>query len=141
MLTINISEVIWTIFNFFLLYFLLKTFLYNPIVNFMDERNARIKKGMDAQKAAMDAIAEHEAQLGEKIAAANTEAAKLISDGRTSDAARRNATLNAARTKAADKRKELNEKSVAECEKELAQIKADGDELAAVLAARLLERG
>ena len=78
MLTINISEVFWTIVNFFLLYFLLKVCLYNPVISFMDARNARIKEGNDAEKAALDAQAEHNAQLGEKIAAAQAEAGQLI---------------------------------------------------------------
>ena len=31
MLSINISELIWTIINFFLLFFLLKRFLFDPV--------------------------------------------------------------------------------------------------------------
>ena len=42
MLSINISELIWTIINFFLLFFLLKRFLYDPIIRFTDARRARI---------------------------------------------------------------------------------------------------
>ena len=42
MLSINISEVILTVLNFFLLYFLLKRFLYTPLIRFMDERQGRL---------------------------------------------------------------------------------------------------
>ena len=35
MISINLSELIWTIINFFLLMFLLKRFLYTPILRFM----------------------------------------------------------------------------------------------------------
>ena len=42
MLSINPSELIWTILCFLALLFLLNRFLYQPLVRFMDERKARI---------------------------------------------------------------------------------------------------
>ena len=50
MLSINISELIWTIINFFLLYFLLKRFLYKPICEHMDARQARIDAGLAKER-------------------------------------------------------------------------------------------
>ena len=38
MLSINISELVLTVISFFLLLFLLKHFLYDPLIRFMDER-------------------------------------------------------------------------------------------------------
>ena len=46
MLSINVSELIWTIVNFFLLYFLLKRFLYTPVVRFLDKRQARLDEAL-----------------------------------------------------------------------------------------------
>ena len=52
MLSINISELIWTIINFFLLYFLLKHFLYDPVVRFLDARQARVNEAQAKEDAA-----------------------------------------------------------------------------------------
>ena len=64
MLTINISETIWTLVCFLLLYFGLKKFLYEPIMRFMDERNARVASGFDAEREAQEQVRgiEEEAQ-------------------------------------------------------------------------------
>ena len=70
MLSINISELIWTIINFFLLYFLLKRFLFTPVCRLLDERQAKIDAGLNAEK---EAQAQVEANR-ERIAAAERNA-------------------------------------------------------------------
>ena len=52
MLSINISELIWTVINFFLLFFLLRHFLYKPICEHMDARQARIDAGLEKEREA-----------------------------------------------------------------------------------------
>lgn len=66
MLSINISELIWGIINFFLLYFLLKRFLYTPLISFMDKRRQRIEAGYEEEKRAL----EEKEQIEEQIRAA-----------------------------------------------------------------------
>jgi len=66
MLSINISELIWGIINFFLLYFLLKRFLYKPLISFMDKRRERIEAGYEDEKHAL----EEKKQVEEQIRAA-----------------------------------------------------------------------
>lgn len=56
MLTINISETVWTLVCFLLLYLGLKRFLYEPIMRFMDERNARIDAGFTAEREAQEQV-------------------------------------------------------------------------------------
>ena len=63
MLSINPSELIWTILGFFALLFLLNQFLYKPIVRFMDERRARIDAGLNEETAARAALEEDERGL------------------------------------------------------------------------------
>ena len=58
MLSINPSEVIWTILGFFALLFLLNRFLYKPLVRFMDERKARIDAGLNEEAEARAALEE-----------------------------------------------------------------------------------
>ena len=47
MLSINIWELLWTVVNFFVLYYLLKLLLYRPLIGFMDARQARIDTGLN----------------------------------------------------------------------------------------------
>ena len=53
-MSINVSEVIWTIVCFFALLFVLKKFLFDPLIKFMDQRQANIdqslEKGREAQR-------------------------------------------------------------------------------------------
>ena len=46
MISINISELIWTVINFLLLVLLLNRFLYKPVISFMENRQARIDAGL-----------------------------------------------------------------------------------------------
>ena len=58
MLSINPSELIWTILCFLALLFLLNRFLYRPLVRFMDERKARIDAGLQEEAEARAALDE-----------------------------------------------------------------------------------
>ena len=60
MLSINISETIWTVINFFLLLFVLKRFLFDPILKVMDAREAKINAGTEAAQKAQAALEEKE---------------------------------------------------------------------------------
>ena len=60
MLSINISELVLTIISFFLLLFLLNKFLYQPVLKFMKERQARIDAGLEKERGALAEIAESE---------------------------------------------------------------------------------
>ena len=54
-MSINISEVIWTILCFFALLFVLKTLLFGPLLRFMDERRRRIEAGTEEALRAQEA--------------------------------------------------------------------------------------
>ncbi|MBD9243212.1 MAG: hypothetical protein EGQ45_03960, partial [Clostridiales bacterium] len=47
-LSINISELIWTVICFFVLLVVLKKLLFDPLVSFMAARDARIQDGISA---------------------------------------------------------------------------------------------
>ena len=77
MLSINISELVLTAISFFLLFFLLKRFLYDPLLRFMDERNARIEEGLDAEKQALAAV-----QANEMLLEAKRKEMELVTEAR-----------------------------------------------------------
>ena len=138
MLSINISELIWTIINFFLLYFLLKRFLYGPILRHMDARRERLDKALEAEKAAEERIQETEEQIEREKSARRDEADELIAAEERAAAARSAEALSAARTGAesalADGQSRLEESSA----RERAALQEETDALAELLAQNIL---
>ena len=138
MLSINISELIWTIINFFLLYFLLKRFLYGPILRHMDARRERLDKALEAEKAAEERIEETEEQIEREKRARRDEADELIAAEERAAAARSAEALSAARTGAesalADGQSRLEESSA----RERAALQEETDALAELLAQNIL---
>ncbi len=140
MLSINPSELIWTVINFFLLYFLLKRFLFTPILRIMDERQAIMNEKHDAERAAMNQVRENDALLAEAKANTRDEAKQLLSEA--DDEAKR-AHLDSI---AAEKEKAKQELKDAEAALEdrkaesAAKLKGATPEFAALLAKKLLEQ-
>ena len=91
-LEISVPEFIWTVINFFVLLFLLKRFLYDPVLKFMNERSARIEAGLSEGKRAEKALAENEQALAQELALSGNAARELIGDAR-SDAEKEKAKL------------------------------------------------
>ena len=78
MLSINISELIWTVINFVLLLLLLKHFLYKPICEFMDARQARIDEGLEKERAAQEELRAEDARQEEERQDARARARALL---------------------------------------------------------------
>lgn len=138
MLTINVSEVILTVINFFLLYFLLNRFLYTPLIRFMDERQARIAAGEDVRKRALDAAHESEAHMDEELRKSREEAMRITAGAagsEDSELAERGRLLHESRHRAAQESRERIELLRRE---ESAELNAKSGALAQLLASRLL---
>ena len=82
MISINLSELIWTIINFFLLMFLLKRFLYTPILRFMAARQARVDAGLEAERSAQAQVQENDRRLADEKAASRGEAKRILNTPR-----------------------------------------------------------
>lgn len=138
MLTINVSEVILTVINFFLLYFLLKRFLYEPLIKFMDERQARIDAGEAVKKQALDAVKESEARLEAELLESREEANRIITEAK--------ASADAAHAELGEKLRESRLEAMRENEAHVSELRAEesreladrSSELAKLLAAKLL---
>ncbi len=141
MLSINISELIWTIINFFLLFFVLRRFLFKPLLSFMDARQAKIDAGTEAEREAKARLAENERDLAEQKAQTRLEAAELLDRAAKEDARRTAEAYARARDEADALQKageaELQDRHAQESE----ELKAGEPELAALLAAHLLGEG
>lgn len=138
MLSINFSELIWTIINFFLLFFLLKRFLFDPLCRFMDARQAKIDAGFDAEREAQAALKAGEDELAEQKREARSEAAALLSAAADADQKRAQEAWLRAKDEAEAAQKAGEAALQERQEREREALKAGEGELAALLAARLL---
>ena len=141
MLSINVSELIWTIVNFFLLYFLLKRFLYTPIVRFLDARQARLVEAEKKEAEARAAADEIDRQIEEQKALRREEAAEILAEAQKADAEQSRQSFAEAKEAAARALEDANAALRAEQERERASLASDTPELAAMLAERLLDGG
>ncbi len=141
MLSINVSELIWTIVNFFLLYFLLKRFLYTPVVRFLDARQARLDEAEKKEAEARAAADEIDRQIEGQKALRREEAAEILAEAKKADAEQSRQSFAEAKEAAARALEDANAALRAEQERERASLASDTPELAAMLAERLLDGG
>ncbi len=138
MISINISELIWTVINFFLLLFLLNRFLFKPVTSFMENRQARIDAKLKEEQDAKAAIEENDERLLEEKARSREEAKTILAQN-AEELEKRNAeTMQEAKKNSVQNRK-ASEEALAEKQKRTAeQLRTETPELAALLAERLL---
>lgn len=138
MLSINFSELIWTIINFFLLYFLLKRFLYKPICEHMDARQARIDEGLSKEREAKAALHAADLRLEEEQLAAREEARALLQRTEAETARESEETIRAARREARENEGRSREQMQEQIRQEHARLAEAEPALADSLARRLL---
>lgn len=124
--------------NFLLLLYLLNRFLFKPLLGRMDERNAKIGKGLeDAEAAARDrelARAEREAAVSE----ARKEAAEMIARANKIAEDTRNEILGDARAEAERVTARAREEITAEKERAMAELRSEVADLALAAAGKLV---
>lgn len=100
-MSINISELIWTVICFFVLLVVLKKLLFDPLVSFMAARDARIQDGLSAGRTAqqqLDAAARARSEAQRKQAAA---ADALLAEAKSAAERKRAQALQSAHQEAA----------------------------------------
>ena len=137
-MTLDLWTVILTIVSFFLLYFLLNTFLFKPIIKFMDDRKARIEGGLEEGKMARQAKEENRRQLEEELRRTGGEAKQVLADAKSVDEAGRAKVLESARNDATAALKDARGRIGEEKKAAEASVSESMPELVAALTARLL---
>lgn len=137
-MTLDLWTVILTIVSFFLLYFLLNTFLFKPIIRFMDDRKARIEGGLEEGKMARQAKEENRRQLEEELRRTGGEAKQVLADAKSVDEAGRAKVLESARNDATAALKDARGRIGEEKKAAEASVSESMPELVAALTARLL---
>lgn len=137
-MSINVSEVIWTIVCFFALLFVLKKFLFDPLIRFMEQRQAAIDQGLERGRDAQRKKDENDAALREKWRERSVEAKQLLAEGKTADDRERAWVLESTQKETNKALQEANQR----IEQERRQVCADAQEqlpqLVSILAQQLL---
>ena len=137
-MSINVSEVIWTIVCFFALLFVLKKFLFDPLIRFMEQRQAAIDQGLERGRDAQRKKDENDAALREKGRERSVEAKQLLAEGKTADDRERAWVLESTQKETNKALQEANQR----IEQERRQVCADAQEqlpqLVSILAQQLL---
>lgn len=137
-MSINVSEVIWIIVCFFALLFVLKKFLFDPLIRFMEQRQAAIDQGLERGRDAQRKKDENDAALREKWRERSVEAKQLLAEGKTADDRERAWVLESTQKETNKALQEANQR----IEQERRQVCADAQEqlpqLVSILAQQLL---
>jgi F-type H+-transporting ATPase subunit b len=135
---INLVGLTFQVINFLLLLYILNRLLFKPLLARMDERSAKITKGLeDAEVAARDrelARAEREAAVAE----ARKEAANVIANANKIAGDTRDEILSKARADAEKVTERAREEITAEKEKAMAELRAQVADLALQAAGKLV---
>ncbi|MCA1570749.1 MAG: F0F1 ATP synthase subunit B [Chloroflexi bacterium] len=138
--SVDVWKLAFQVINFLILLFLLNRFLFKPILARLDDRSAKITKGLeDAETAARDrelARAEREAAVAE----ARKEANEMIARANKIAEDTRNEILTSARTDAEKVSTRAREEIVAEKDKAMAEIRGQVANLALEAAGKLVRR-
>ena len=138
MLSINISELIWTVINFLLLLFLLRRFLFKPICEHMDARQARIDAGLAKEREAKAALAAEEARLDGEMQTAREQGKILLQQAESQATSESAETIRAARQHTRENERTAFERMQEESRREADCLAAAEPALAAQLAGQLL---
>lgn len=137
-MSINVSEVIWTIVCFFALLFVLKKFLFDPLLRFMEQRQAAIDQSLERGRDAQRKKDENDAALREKWRERSVEVKQLLAEGKTADDRERAWVLESTQKEINKALQEANQR----IEQERRQVCADAQEqlpqLVSMLAQQLL---
>ena len=137
-MSINVSEVIWTIVCFFALLFVLKKFLFDPLIRFMEQRQAAIDQGLERGRDAQRKKDENDATLREKWRERSVEVKQLLAEGKAADDRERAWVLESTQKETNKALQEANQR----IEQERRQVCADAQEqlpqLVSILARQLL---
>jgi len=77
---VNLTVLVAQIFNFFLLFLILRGVAYKPMVNFLDGRREKIAKGLEDARKAEERLANIEKDYQSRMDAARADAQKMVAE-------------------------------------------------------------
>jgi len=140
-LGLNGAFLLAQIVNFFILLFLLKKFVFPPIVNMLDERKKRIAEGLTAADAARREAEEERKQLMAQIEAERAEAQQRVAAASAQAERVKEDILAEARQEAEAIKTSAIEEAEAEKQRILAEAHKQIAELAMLATERIMRKG
>ena len=141
MFTINVSELLLTILNFFVLFFLLRRFLFRPLIAFMEQRKSRLDAGMAQEQRALAAVEQKETLRKAQRRESREAAKRLIREGKRADAEHHARQLAQGKEDALQRRKQVQHTLEEQSGEEARLVAQQMERLAALLADRLIRCG
>lgn len=138
-MSINVSELIWTILCFFVLLFVLKKLLLDPILKVMDARKATVEEGLEAGRQAKIARDENDEALQQAKKDAAQQASALVQEAKNADEKARQDAVAEAKQSAAQSMKDRREQLKAEEQAVSAELEQELPALVETLASALLK--
>lgn len=138
-LGINAKLLIAQIINFLVLLFLLKKFLYGPIVKMLDRRSLTIKKSLDDAKKIEEELKETEEKNQQLLAETREEAKKIIEEAKASAANESKRMVEDAAKQAESQKTKALEEIRQEKEAAKSEIKKEAATLVALASQKVLE--
>jgi len=137
-LGINLGMIFSQIVNFTLLAVILYFVAYKPILRLLDERSARIKKGLDDAEAASRRAAEMEQEFERRMAEARKEGQEVIAQAtRVSEKARQD-ILDQARGEARAQIEKAKEEIVRERDQAMRELRQQVADLALTISEKVI---
>ncbi|MBR4880459.1 MAG: hypothetical protein IKU19_00910 [Clostridia bacterium] len=138
-MSIQISVVIWTVICFILMVVILNNLLYKPVLSVMDKRREKIAAAKAKKAERESLIAENELLVAKKLEEHKANEKKLIKERVEKVQADRKKTVEAAKEVRLKKLDETREKTEAEEAEILAELGTHAEELAVMLADRIVK--
>ncbi|MEK9152659.1 MAG: F0F1 ATP synthase subunit B [Patescibacteria group bacterium] len=137
-LGINLKLFLAQLVNFGVVLFVMWKWVYTPLLKVMDERTAKIEKGLKAAEAGEAVRAEAEAERLKLVSEARSQAKTIIEAAEASAATRRDEMVRKAKTEV-EKVVEAGKEAIrTEKEKMVLEVKAEVVELVALAAEKVL---
>lgn len=141
MLSVNIWDLLWTVINFFVLYFVLNKLLYKPVVKFMDERQGRINAALSRERKAQESYMADKAMMDEERALCRKEAQRILEEAKNESEAKQAELARKLRQDESGSRREMRERLEQLRREERESFAACETELTELLVSRLLRDG
>ena len=138
-MSINVSELIWTILCFFVLLFVLKKLLLEPILKVMDARRANVDEGLAAGREAQKARDENDAALLQAKRETAQQAGAILQEAKSADEKARAEAITAAKQASAQSLKDARAALSAEEAAVSARLEEELPQLVDVLTGALLK--
>ena len=135
----QLISVVITLVSVFILYLILRKFLYTPVTNFLEARKAKIQGDLEVAKAAKQEAADLKTDYEAKISEVKLEGQEIIENARKRGNDIKDSMLEEARQEAQTIIERARKDIVLEKEKAYEDIKKSTGEMAVLIASKIME--